>query len=318
MNDEDLIGYILDLLEPDEHAAVALHIENDPAAATHLSVLREQLAPLDADAEDSDPPVGLATRTLSRLAAYLVENEPRTPTDHNAPTPSTLPSFRHAATTDQPEPRSVGGRFRIDLIVAAGLAFFAIGLGLSVVSRLRQQNENVACQNNLRALHAGLTTYADTHDGRFPQVGAGPYPTAGSFVPALVESGQIPGDFRANCPAAARKSASGTATDVPYTYTLGYRGLNGELVGLRRATDAENDLIPICADCPAAPDAPSEGPMSPHVRGQNVLFVGGNVRFATTATVGLNGDHIYKNFDGRVAAGLARGDAVLGRSGDMP
>jgi hypothetical protein len=311
MNDEELIGYLLDLLEPDEHAAVSVHLGNDHAAAARLAVLRESLTPLEADAADPEPPAGLAARTLARLEPYLVEHDPRS-------TPSTLPTFRHAATTDQPEPRAVGGRFRADLVVAAGLAVVLVGFGLSVVSRMRQQSESVACPNNLRMVHAGLATYADTHDGRFPQVGAGQHHTAGSFVPALVEAGQLPSGFHASCPVAVRTSGTGTASAAPYTYTLGYRGPSGELVGLRRVGDAENDLIPICADCPAANDAPSDGPVSPHGHGQNVLYVGGNVRFATHAMVGLNGDNIYTNFDGRVAAGLARADAVLGRSGDQP
>ena len=49
MNDEDLIGYLLDLLEPDEHAAVAARLETDPIAVTRLAALRDTLAPLDAD-----------------------------------------------------------------------------------------------------------------------------------------------------------------------------------------------------------------------------------------------------------------------------
>src|SRR5437899_1471516 len=100
MNDEDLIGYLLDLLEPDEQAAVALRLDHDPVAANRLAVLRDDLAPLEADAIDPDPPAGLATRTVSRLAAYLVERKPRPTTLDHAPTPSSLPTFRHAPTTD--------------------------------------------------------------------------------------------------------------------------------------------------------------------------------------------------------------------------
>ena len=316
MNDEELIGYLLNLLEPAERGAVVSSLGNDPVAAGRLVVLQEMIAPLGADAADAAPPAGLAVRTVARMASYLVEHEPRPTTDPHAPTPSTLPAFRHAPTTDQPEPRAIGGRFRADLIVAACLAFVAVGLGLSVVSRMRQQSDAVACPNTLRQLHTGLTTYADTHDGRFPQVGSGQYPTAGSFVPALIEAGQLPNGMHASCPAAVR--VSNGSGDAPYTYTLGYRGANGDLVGLRRSGDGENDLLPISADCPAANDAPSDGPVSPHPRGQNVLYVGGNVRFATNPMVGLNGDPIYTNFDGRVAAGFNRGDTVLGRSGDRP
>ena len=48
-----------------------------------------------------------------------------------------------------------------------------------------------------------------------------------------------------------------------------------------------------------------------HGGGQNVLFVGGNVRFATSPNVGYNGDHIFLNDVGLVAPGLHRFDSVL-------
>ncbi|HEX4608078.1 MAG TPA: hypothetical protein VH092_07725, partial [Urbifossiella sp.] len=68
----------------------------------------------------------------------------------------------------------------------------------------------------------------------------------------------------------------------------------------------------VCADIPAG------APGAPHSHGQNVLFAGGNVRFATVPTVGVNGDDIYRNNLGRVAAGLDRVDTVLGVGADRP
>src|SRR5262249_23764719 len=160
--------------------------------------------------------------------------------------------------------------------------------------------------------------YADTHDGRFPQVGVGPYTTAGTFTAPLAETGQLPPGFTPTCPAGRRPSEPGAApAPAPYTYTLGYRGPHGELLGpCRPEPGGENDLLPIAADSPAADAVPCQGPVSPHGRGQFVLYVGGQVRFATTAQAGLNGDHIYQNFNGQVAAGLERSDTVLGRAGD--
>ena len=59
---------------------------------------------------------------------------------------------------------------RYNAAVALGIGLFAVGLALSFVGRIRQANEMAACQNNLRTLHQGLSGYADTQDGRFPQV----------------------------------------------------------------------------------------------------------------------------------------------------
>ena len=82
--------------------------------------------------------------------------------------------------------------------------------------------------------------------------------------------------------------------------------------GTKAALDDENDLMPICADIPFGAVG------APHSHGQNVLFAGGNVRFATVPTVGVNGDDIYRNMLGRVAAGVDRADAVLGVGFDRP
>ncbi len=311
MNDEELLGYLLNLHDAKQQAAIAAQVARDPEMGARLESLRAVLGPLECDFAAVTPPAGLALRTIAHVAAHLVEHEPRPRTASS----SRLPAFRRASSLEASEPRG-GSRLRAELIVALGLGFVAIGLGFSVVAKLRQQSDAVACPNNLRALHAGLTTYADTHDGRFPQVGAAAYPTAGSFVPALVEAGQFPAGFKPSCPGAV--STMGRAAEVPYTYTLGYRTPHGELVGLRRSASGENDLVPIAADYPASCDEPCDTPRSPHVRGQNVLYVGGNVRFATNALAGLNGDNIYRNQLGQISAGVDRNDTVLGRSADRP
>ena len=54
------------------------------------------------------------------------------------------------------------------------------------------------------------------------------------------------------------------------------------------------------------------------VAGQNVLYVGGNVRWCTQPNVGENGDDIFLNRNLKVNAGLGRTDTVLGSSGDKP
>ena len=49
-----------------------------------------------------------------------------------------------------------------------------------------------------------------------------------------------------------------------------------------------------------------------------MLFAGGNVRFCTTTTVGLNADDIFCNQYGKVGAGVCREDTVLGRPYERP
>jgi prepilin-type processing-associated H-X9-DG protein len=332
MSDENLIGYLLDLLDPDDRVAVITHVADHPEAAARLDQLRRAIEPLAADLEPVPVPPGLAIRTVARLAEHLVATEPRTippgpsaigellkvladPTPSDASHPDDGLSTLRKAPPERPESRVLGGRFRADLIVAAGIGLIAVGLVLSGVNRARQQSNLLTCQNNLRTLHNGLAGYADKHDGRFPQVGVDPYPTAGAFVSALVDDGQFPPGFTPICPAA--------GTDGPparYTYTLGHLAPGGGVLGLRRSGDPaeQNDLLPIAADCPAAGIAPGVGPVCQHGNVMNVLYVGGNVRGTTVATVGPNGDDIYRNRFGLVSAGVDRVDAVLGRTDDRP
>jgi prepilin-type processing-associated H-X9-DG protein len=340
VNDADLIGYLLDALDADDRVAVESHLRANPDAAARLEQLRLTLAPLEADREPDPAPAGLAVRTVGRLAAYLVEHEPTrakpssvadlveaaaavAPEPDGADEPLAFPAATRPiprAPREEPETRAVGGRFRPDILVACGIALFAGGLIFSAVGKVRAQNQMLACQNTLRATHVGLAGYADAHQGLYPQVG--PNATADSFAAALATAGQVPAGFRPACPACPAPTPVTPSVAVGYTYTLGYYSPTGELLGLRRPTPtgaaAEHDLVPICADYPTADAAPAAGPVCPHPRSMNVLFVGGHVRFTTTALIGPNGDHIFQNVYGRPEAGADRSDVVLGRPGDRP
>lgn len=321
MTDEDLIGYALDLDDPDERVAAAAYLAAHPAAADRLARVRAALAPLAADRDDPVPPPGLAVRTVARLAAHVVEHGAAAPAPPPPPAggPDTLDHLlaeiagpkAPRAPAERADARAVGGWFRLDWVVAAGITLVATGLGLSFVGKFRHQAGLMACQNNMRTLYQGVSGYADAHAGRLPEVGDEAYPTAGSFVTALADAGQCPPGFHPQCPAAPGPAVVAPAAAVGYTYPLGHRAPGGEVVGLRRTWGAENDLMPVSADLPADTG-------SPHRLGQNVLYLGGNVRYATSPAVGLNGDDIYRNRDGRVAAGVDRTDTVLGRWADRP
>jgi prepilin-type processing-associated H-X9-DG protein len=325
MTDEDLIGYLLDALDPDDRVAVEAHLRASPDAVARLRELRLALAPLEADREPPVPPAGLALRTLARVAEHVAEHEPcrETPLGAEAVARSVAleeplafpapPRPMRAPPRDEPELTAVGGRIRFDILIAGCIALFAGGLVFSAIGKIRANNQMVACQNTLRTIHVGLSGYADTHGGRYPQVGVGATPTAETFARTLAD--YVPAGFQPCCPAAVTVPGS----PVGYTYTLGYRTPAG-LQGLSRndALVGEHDLVPISADFPTATAAPTAGPTCSHGRGMNVLFVGGHVRVTTSALVGPNGDDIFRNLFGAVAAGAERRDSVLGRPGDRP
>lgn len=314
MTDAELLDYLTESLDPAKRLAIESSLRADPTLASRLSRFRRAIELLESDATPQ-PPDRLAERTAARLAMLL---------DAAAPVPATEPLAHPArplprAPRDEPETRVVGGRFRPDLIVACGIAVLAGGLIFSGIGKVRARNEVYACQNALRVTHVGLAGYADTHNGRYPQIGR--ESTADSFAAALTASGQVPANFRAACPAC----PPGTAISEPpgavgYTYTLGYRGPTGDLVGLRRPSTGsdEHDLVPIAADYPAANAAPGTGPLCPHNLGMNVLFAGGNVRLATSPLIGPDRDHIFQDIYGHVGAGWGPNDVVLGRPGDRP
>jgi len=317
--DEHLVGYLLNTLDPKTKRAVEAYLRSHPKAAARVQRLRQNLAAWNDDAEMLAPPPNLVHKTLARIAE--VRCRPELP-----PAPP-------------PRKTALGGprRFRpVDVAAAAVLLFLVGALALAWVPKSRQQAHDLACQNNLRVFWGALQPYSDTatnqHD--FPRVEAeGPRSVAGIFVPILQDAGFLSPDASLTCSANANQPSSHTTVweleqlyrNQPetfksvaqqlagsYAYSLGYID-NGSLTGLRRDS---GDLLPIVAD---APPASGLGLSLNHGgRGQNVLYIGGNVRWCTQRTVGINCDDIYLNQDGKLGTGRNWDDTVLGASGATP
>ena len=222
---------------------------------------------------------------------------------------------------------------RADVLVAAALLLMAGGVCVPAVVRQWGRYHAQSCRNNLAAFGESLQAYADLHDGQFPQARAvaGPRGVAGVYVPVLHEAGLLPATVSVTCPAEGRRPASGiTLADLEgmrrtqpcaydaavrelspgYAYSLGYEQ-DGALIGPRRGL---GDLQPILADqSPEAGNSPNHGGA-----GQNVLFIGGHVRWCSGRNVGENGDDIYLNQHFQVLAGLRRSDTVLGSTAVSP
>jgi prepilin-type processing-associated H-X9-DG protein len=330
--DDLYLGYLLNALTPAEKAAVESHLRTHPADEAKLEGLRRVLRPLEADRDDIVPPPGLVAATLARVAEHIIASrraDDSTSTDKLPIVPMRPPLTCESRAEPRPEPVPARAPLRrwVEVGVAAGIGFLVVGLGMAGVQKIRWDSQKVACQNNLRVMYQGLSGYADSHAGHYPQIG--PDSPAGSFVATLVAADQFPGDLKLVCPAADNVPPElirfrpdplappglEVIQQVGYAYTLGFRGPNGELYGIRWGAP---DRTPLAADLPAAAVAPLPGPLSPHGRGQNVLYADGRVQFCTNATVGPLGDDIYRNAANEVRAGLHRIDAVLGRAADVP
>lgn len=311
---EHLVGYILGSLDPVTHARVEAHLHSHPETAERVGQLRQLLAPLD-DSDDVDPPPGLVHATLARVAEYRCKL-PTAPA--SSPAQQAVPPRR----TFRP----------IDWVAAAVVLFLLGGLAVPFVAQQWQLQQRTACANNLRKFWVALAAYSDRSQGDFPRIEAdGPRGIAGIFVPMLRDAG-VAQDVSIGCPGReVREPLTYTVADLErmhvrapeqyravsreiggnYAYCLGYQEGN-TLYGLRRDS---TDRLPILSDCAEDTTANSRNHAG---RGQNVLFVGGNVRWATDPAVGLEGDHIFVNHHNRVQAGVCRIDSVLGTSAARP
>jgi hypothetical protein len=313
--DDCLVGYLLKALDPATHQRVEAYLRAHPDARARLALLEAALEPLAEDREDPAPPPRLVFATLARV------------TEHR----SSLPS------APRPSPRQWEGPSRrsgrpIDWAVAAVLFVLAGGLLTPLVARQWRLQQRVACANNLSRFWVGLEAYADRTDNAFPRVEAeGPRAVAGVFVPILTDCGLLQ-DASVSCPAQREQSAPrytlaelerlykgspdayrAAASDLAghYAYCLGYQDGRAHR-GLRRDS---GDGLPILAD---RPDVEAGNSPNHNGAGQNVLYVGGNVRWCVQPTVGLDGDNIYVNHDYRVRAGVCRTDSVLAASDVRP
>jgi hypothetical protein len=316
--DENLVGYLLKALEPDEQAAVEAHLEAHPEARAKLELLERALAPLAADAEEPEVRPGLAMSTLALIAEHKCRPLP----------PAPRPTRGQLAPAGWPRVR------RADVAAAAAVLLVAAGITLPAVLFARQQLERVECQNQLKASWGALQAFADqSPDHAFPKIEAeGPRSVAGAFVPVLHDAGMFAGPVLASCPARPVQAtpAGISLADLNaayasnqeefnrlarnlsggYAYTLGYRN-GATLVGL---TASDPDSLPIMADQTAGTgNSPNHGG-----GGQNVLYIGGNVRWCVNRTVGEAGDDIYVNKHNYLSAGESRADTVLGPGDARP
>lgn len=313
--DEHLVDYLLESLDPVTHHRVEGHLRQHPEARAKLDLLRQAMAPLAEDVGDPDPPPGLALRALARVAEYRCA----LPT---APPPS--PGERTAG--------SWRGLGRAEWAVAACLLLLIGGLAVPAIAQGQRRYQRVACANNLHRFHTNFNVFADLNErGEFPRVEEhGPHAIAGIFVPTLTDRG-LAQDVSIDCPAQGRRSPLPYSLDElatmarndparfeavasqlagQYAYCLGYEQ-GGRLCGLRRNS---GDLLPIMADC-AGHGLNSDNHGG---RGQNVLYVGGQVRWCELPTVGENNDHVFVSHNNRVEAGVRRSDTVLGSSAARP
>ena len=70
---DELLGYVLGVLDPETQRQVQQYLEANPQARLALQRLERALAPLYDDQDQLDPPAGLAHRTITLVASHQVQ-----------------------------------------------------------------------------------------------------------------------------------------------------------------------------------------------------------------------------------------------------
>jgi hypothetical protein len=317
--EHDLVAYLLQADDPETHALIAEQIRNNPELAKRLELVQRALAPLEADKEQPPPHPGLVGRAIGRVAEYIcgqkkqVDVQPEEPvlTRASALPPEKLRTL--VEVMDHGMESSPSRWQRPDVFIGAAVLLLVVGLVLAAVPHLRHRQNVQACQNQMRQFHQALDGYSQVRAGQYPRIDEQPpHDTAASYVSILQESGCLFPGAKVACPAAAEPSQG-------YAYSLGFCAEGGQLAGLRRDLNHTGlDMLPILADRPSVKDDGSRGLSPDHRYGQNVLYLGGNVRFCTTVEAGIERDDIYRNRNGEVARGVDLFDTVLGFGSDRP
>ena len=325
---EDLIGHLLGALEPSESREVERALA-DPGRGQQLKHdlerLRRALEPLAHDRDVHLPPAGLAGRTLKFVAEQRAESEAAA--SRPAPTPRRM-------TPEAGLPHARGSRAWLDRAIIAATALAACLLVAPLLLESIAQARARRAERNLIRTSQALQGYADARRVFPTPPGSGPLSRAGLYAPTLVSDQRLaPADGTLVCPDS-ELARSGTfrvptleelnaAIGTPqfdemvrtmggdYGYTLGHRDSMGVLQPNR---DRRRSHHPLMAD---APDDGDERSLN-HPDGlHHVLFEDGRVKRMTMSDLHRD-DHLYKNHEGKVAAGIDEEDAVIGDSHDQP
>ena len=310
---DQLIGYLLDALEPQEHEQVEAQLNSDPQLKRDLELLARSLRPLAADKEHFDPPAGLAERTCVYVADRAVQVSPAA-----------------AAPVYTPRQWSL-----TDMVVAAGIFLAAAMLFFPAVRQSRFAARVTQCQENLRQVGMGLYNYSLMHGGFFPDVPLkGHCAAAGVVAVRLHDLRLLDQPHILICPAsnladrsakfriptmAELHAAQGAQLTRLHRQMAGSLGFNLGYVADGKYHSARNLHRPRYA---LVADSPSTEPPYRSLNhggcGQNVLFEDLHVQYLTTCRARGCRDDFYTNDEGLVGPGLHMNDAVIGPSHTRP
>jgi len=356
--EHDLLGYLLDALDPEEREAVEARIEREPLLQEQLVELRRAVRLLE-DVSWFPPPVGLAARTCaavmqasessSRDVAPLAGNgAPSGPcgvpsdgafgvrgdaADRNGT--ESVPYGRSVGRKSRREPLTLPGRAwkAADAVVAIGVCVAAFALIFPLIHASRAHSQVAACANKLREIGLALTGYSERHNGLFPEVAErGNLSAAGVYAPTLVEAGFL-GDSRIvicpGSPLADRPSfripkldeVREAAPERLHELRAAMGGSYAYAIGYRengRYKPTRNRYRDGFALAADVPDDDLATSPNHGCRGYNTLLEDGHVIYLCTSHLDGSNDDIFRNDLGLVAPGCHVNDSVVARSDVSP
>ncbi|QDV58383.1 hypothetical protein [Rosistilla oblonga] len=329
---EDLLGYLLGALEPEEVLRVEAMLDSDPEARAELERLRDSLRPLEEDpqsdqqqSEAFEPPADLISRTMD----FIESSKPQP-----AATPSLAPTTP-LSETDPSQRAATARRWRIpDALVATVSMIVLGGLVFPAILEGRFEARRTQCQGNLQELGTSLAQFAISDpQQRLPKIDLrGPLAFAGVFAVELKEHDLLDRESAIWCPSQNQPSSPAL---VPTKLQL-QNASAGDLLHLQNVSGGQlaytlgvmddqtynapryesRSTFAILGD---APVRTVDGDQLAHDgRGFNLLYEDGRVRFVSSTAALETQDQPFVNLENRIEAGLNVNDASLGESARAP
>lgn len=302
-----LVDYHLGQLDEEQVRTVEAAIASSPELAARGKALADTLRPLDSWQPDS-PPANLTERILDRVAAQSAQAPA-----HGVPAETLIPFPSSEQRWARP---FVSIR---ELVAIAACITIFVGVFLPGYYRYRTIAQRIACADNMRQLAGAVGMYSQAHAGALPFAGAVrqaswlPVRTPGVRVVSnrrhpylLMKLGYIRDPKTYVCPSRendfpmmASQYENFSDFPEPNNISYAYQNMNG---GPLRATGATARLV-ILSDQNPLFDGGRFHPASPSMtnsrthgdgEGQNVARADGSVQWATTPTVGIQDDDIFR------------------------
>jgi hypothetical protein len=316
LSDNEFDSQLLDLhlgrLPEQERAALEQRIAGDPVLARQNEALATMFAALGR-VRESEPtlPAGLTERIVARVAAA---GPPRRDTAPPRPTVTDL--------VEEEGSRVIRLHSLRDIAAVAAMIVLAVGLGVPSMLHMRERGQRVACSEQLRNIGLGMQSYALAHSGSLPFAG---WSSNDSWRPTdepglnvlpnrrhvyrLLRVRQLPAHVFV-CP-----SANGLPMpddlvpqqdDFLESRNLSYAYQN--MAGVRPSLQDNPDLPVLGDDNPFFDDGwplfevtrnlGLSDPTNTNSRahggaGQNILTIGGEVKWMPTPNAGINHDNIW-------------------------